>query len=287
MSERLSPDEAFALLSDGTRLDVLRALHEAPADRDPTDPTSWYPTLSFSQLRERVGMRDSGQFNYHLGKLVGHFVEQVEEGYRLTHAGYLVLGAVLAGVYTDEGEAEPVAVDEPCPVCGGTIAATYGDERMHIACRDCGERVGTSSVPPGVLEGYDPEEYPRLFDRYVRHLVDRMKAGFCIACSGRVEAELLGTDEGPMVAYRCTRCPEMASASVGEALLDHPAVVAFHHDHGVDLRETPSWELSWLLGDHAELLDDDPPRARCVVELEGDHLELVVAADATVSGVSR
>jgi DNA-binding transcriptional ArsR family regulator len=48
----LSPDAAFSVLGDETRLRILRTLGDA------TD------LLSFSELRERLGRPDSGQFNY-------------------------------------------------------------------------------------------------------------------------------------------------------------------------------------------------------------------------------
>jgi DNA-binding transcriptional ArsR family regulator len=88
-SETLSPDAAFATLGSETRFAVLRALAEAD------------DAVSFSALRDRVGMADSGQFNYHLDRLVGHFVERADDGYRLAPAGERVAEAVLSGAVTE------------------------------------------------------------------------------------------------------------------------------------------------------------------------------------------
>jgi DNA-binding transcriptional ArsR family regulator len=52
----LDPAEAFAVVGNETRLAILEALW-----RSPERP------VTFSDLRRRVGMRDSAQFNYHLG----------------------------------------------------------------------------------------------------------------------------------------------------------------------------------------------------------------------------
>ncbi len=71
----------FDLLSDETRLAIVRALAESRCD----DPGR--PALTFSELRERVGARDAGRFNYHLGKLRGVLVEKTDAGYRLTPRG--------------------------------------------------------------------------------------------------------------------------------------------------------------------------------------------------------
>jgi DNA-binding HxlR family transcriptional regulator len=53
--------EAFEVLGNEIRTAMVLEL----ADAGP---------LSFSELRERVGVTDSGRFNYHLEKLVGRFV---------------------------------------------------------------------------------------------------------------------------------------------------------------------------------------------------------------------
>lgn len=81
----LAPDDAFAVLGNGTRMEILRAL----ADAD--------DSLSFSELRDRVGVSDSGRFNYHLDKLDGHFVTDTSDGYQLQNAGKRVNKAVLSG----------------------------------------------------------------------------------------------------------------------------------------------------------------------------------------------
>lgn len=75
--------EAFGLVDDETRLEILWGLWEERIDTDhrETEP------VSFSELRGRVGVEDSGRFNYHLDQLVPRFVEQGEDGYTLTYAG--------------------------------------------------------------------------------------------------------------------------------------------------------------------------------------------------------
>ena len=72
---------AFDLLSDETRLRIVREL--AAADPDP---------LAFSALCGRLGVRDTGRFNYHLGRLRGRLVEKREGGYVLTCEGSRLAG---------------------------------------------------------------------------------------------------------------------------------------------------------------------------------------------------
>jgi hypothetical protein len=120
-SERLSPDDAFATLGNETRLGILQTLGRAGED------------LSFSVLRDRVGVEDSGQFNYHLEQLVGHFVRKTEDGYQLRRAGRRVVEAVLSGAVTDaptwtgRGSRRPVSSVAPLsrwPATGGVLRCT-------------------------------------------------------------------------------------------------------------------------------------------------------------------
>ncbi|WP_458187142.1 ArsR/SmtB family transcription factor [Haladaptatus sp. NG-WS-4] len=278
--DSLSPDEAFAVLGDETRIAILRVLFE-----NATEP------MSFSELRDAVGMRDSGQFNYHLGKLVEQFVRKTDEGYRLRLAGWQVVGAILSGTYTESGNTDPVSFDHPCPSCGGTVVATYEDERMHIRCADCKELFEAASIPPGALEGFAPEELTQRFEQYMRGLVGHARLGICLSCQGRMSPKLstdpdpengVDLEDTPVVEYRCRRCPEVVSVSLGTALLDHPAVVSFHWEHGIDLRTVSSWSLAWLTDDRPVVESETPLRVRLRVELDGDVLELVVDESLSV-----
>lgn len=101
------PVEAFAVLADETRLDILRTLAEAD------EP------LSFSRLRDRVGVRDSGRFSYHLRQLREYFVRETDGGYELGHAGSRVVAATGARSDQFDSGAEAAAdADAACPVCG-------------------------------------------------------------------------------------------------------------------------------------------------------------------------
>ena len=84
----------FELLSDETRLGIVRELAVVNADGSAENG------LSFSELRTRVGTRDSGQFNYHLGRLRGNLVEKNGAGYELTELGLVVGATVLEAATT-------------------------------------------------------------------------------------------------------------------------------------------------------------------------------------------
>lgn len=102
--------DALDVLCNEIRMSILRELAEAEG------------ALAFSELRERVGIRDSGKFNYHLTKLCSYFVRETQGGYELGHAGTRVIAAAdprggdlpTSQTETDGGEPE---ADE-CRVCG-------------------------------------------------------------------------------------------------------------------------------------------------------------------------
>lgn len=81
--------------------------------------------LSFTELRERVGVADSGRFNSHLTELCGRFVRETPAGYELGYAGAAVVDAAA-------GDVRPVGDDDadggPCPVCGEDDCS----RRIHV-----------------------------------------------------------------------------------------------------------------------------------------------------------
>jgi hypothetical protein len=65
--------DAFLLLADNTRLDIIE--HLRCADDGP---------VTYADLKNELAIHDSGRFNYHLGKLTGTFVSKTEDGYSLS-----------------------------------------------------------------------------------------------------------------------------------------------------------------------------------------------------------
>lgn len=106
---QLSPEEAFSVLGDETRLAILRTLGDA------ADP------LSFSALFDRVDYDDPSNFNYHLKKLTDHFVHKTADGYVLRQAGRRVVEAVLAETPAAEPRLERTQIDRPCFLCDAPV----------------------------------------------------------------------------------------------------------------------------------------------------------------------
>ncbi|WP_247730171.1 winged helix-turn-helix domain-containing protein [Halovivax limisalsi] len=288
------PEAAFSILADEIRIDILRALWQA-------DET----TCSFADLREAVGVRDSGQFNYHLGKLTDAFVRKTDDGYELRSAGRHVVGALLSGTYTMDGTVEELELDDPCPLCGDSLAFSYADDRATVACESC--PFGAAfPIPPGAFAGYEPAAFPAVADRYVRTLLSRARNRFCEMCAARVAPALSAeplealSDEGDaeidpqvpgqlvMVTYDCDRCGSTTQINLGTVLLDHPAVVTFHDEHGIDVRAIRLWKLgAGTAIPESTLVEDEPHRATVTYRIEDETLTLFVDDELTVRDTVR
>jgi hypothetical protein len=141
-STTLPPDEAFATLGNETRVGILRALGEAG------EP------LAFSGLFDRVDVDDSGRFNYHLDRLVGHFVHKTDDGYRLSQAGRRVVEAVLSGAVTEAPAMERTRIDQPCHYCGAPIEVSVRQDRVVKYCTACPGRTAETTGPHASDDGY-------------------------------------------------------------------------------------------------------------------------------------
>jgi DNA-binding transcriptional ArsR family regulator len=142
--------DAFGLLADPVRVEILDALWHSEETPVP-----------YSDVRDAVGLRDSGRFNYHLSKLTDHFVEKTEDGYRLRPTGLLVVNAIYAGSYVDAPSREGIDVDGTCPTCGTPLVGEYDAGMFRVSCLDCDDQLFTLSFSPRGVARRDDEAKPR------------------------------------------------------------------------------------------------------------------------------
>lgn len=275
ITEDRSAQAAFETLAHETRVEIINALGDAESG------------LSFSALREAVGERDSGQFNYHLDKLRETFIEQNEDGaYELSDAGAQVYGAVLAGRYTKSATVEDLDIDGSCPFCDGELTGAYRGTEFTVTCDACGEAMTQSAIPPGVFEPYDVEEYPRVAWQYLTTRQMIADAGFCQLCSGPVERTVEPVEhsldiELVTVRWRCQRCGGYFLSTLPAGIAHHEVIRSFARDHGRDVDE-PIWEAGWLLMGESWVEADDPLRIAIEVELEDEVLCMTLDGELSV-----
>lgn len=313
--------KAFKLLGDETRLAILLALWEA------YDPYAEDNTVSFSTLFERVGVRDSGNFTYHLNKLVGHYVEEVDRGYRLRHSGMKIVRAVIAGSGIKDRRLSRTEIPRSCYHCGGTVELTYENERLYQICSECEGNIGPTSTeraPEGTLAAYNDFNPAGLANRsagdvfvagtieYI-HGIKLLIRGVCPECSGRIEKSLhiceshdappgelcpecgtsmRGGANAARVSYVCSVCKHNGSYPAWVAIFDHPEIMSFYYDHGVDtsfgLEDPEECARLWdRFKKDQSLVSNDPVRIRVTVASGGNELRLVLDGDLDVIDTER
>lgn len=310
-TDRLPPDEAFAVLGDETRFGILRTL----GDLD--------PPVSFSTLYERSDVDDSGGFNYHLDRMVGHFVERVDDGYRLATAGRRVVEAVLSGAVTERPDLPLTGVDEPCPYCGASTLVRWDRGGVELFCPACDGRygrrcceggppeeaatagyLGRYPMPPAGVQDRDPEAALGAAWTWGNLEILSLSSGVCPRCSGTVEwtATVCGTHDaadGPCrecggryvvgAAAACTNCiletggePLVALAANTDLL----ALLAANGYNPVDPEHIHPVEA--VHGEYEETVHaTDPLRATYTFSTDGESVSLTVDETLTVVETGR
>ena len=300
----LSPDEAFATLGNETRVRILRVLGEAE------EP------LSFTELRDRVGIRQGGQFNYHLEKVVGHFVSKTDEGYRLDTAGRRVVEAVLSGAVTESPVVARTRIDWPCELCGAPVEMVYEQERVERYCTECagtyGEPtrpaqsteygyLGAFSLPTAGFSGRSPLELQQAAAVWGHLEVLMAVVGVCPRCSARVEYSLRVCEAHDATDGRCDQCDNRHAVwltldcpnciydlrgAVGGMLVVHTELQAFLAARGLNLL-SPSSRYPGVVWDFdEEVLGTDPLSARYTFTVDGDAISLTVGEELDVVDVT-
>ncbi|WP_232703333.1 DUF7351 domain-containing protein [Halobacterium wangiae] len=274
----LTPAEAFAILGNEHRIAILRAV--AAAERDVADASEPYG-LSFSELFDRVDLEATSQFAYHLDRLVGSFLRETEDGYRFTAAGERVVRAVLAGTYNEDPSFEPLTVEGRCPACdASTLVASYDTDQLAVTCADCGTRVFSQTLPPSAAVDRSPRDALESGSLRARHDFSLAVQGTCPTCAGVTDAELRTGGTGQhVIACTCRQCGQTVFGPIAFAVLEHPAVVAFYWEHGVNLAERPVWQIvADLLSDRwsSTVTSESPFAASLVVSFGDDELQLTL-----------
>ena len=301
-------NDAFKLLSDRTRLELLEALWEA---HDPTDPSP----MRFADLRERVSADDPGQIHYHLDKLTDHFVRHSEEGYQLRESGKRIVRMLLSGTALDDPEIEPVEINESCPYCGGQPLYSYRNGRRYLECTDCDVRcvpsfppgvISMSEFPPSGLRDRTPNEISAADWIWSAHRRASVMDGVCPECAGNMPITSINIcdDHQPnwdeyqfcencesifrmLVSHSCEQCKYRWSMPISNYLTREPAVTAFYYEHGIEFDFSTVDQFSLLLDVEKELLSEDPLRIRMTIPVEGDKLSLTLDGQMEAVSIER
>ncbi|WP_423746132.1 hypothetical protein V5735_17915 (plasmid) [Haladaptatus sp. SPP-AMP-3] len=272
--------EALDSVSNSTRVEILRVLADAHGD-SPTGP--W---LAYSELREAVGIRDNGNFNYHLDQL-GGLVVKGSSGYRLSRIGMSVVSAISSGVFDTEWTWGPIDAPGHCRRCDDSLQLRYEGGILWLSC-GIDEHSVPLSIPPSLLESHPEGSEAEIVER-IAFLENQWgsltRRGICSECQGYVEGRIETIPEDPDHYHyhgRCRRCGFHHGIPVGMFLASHPAVTSFYYERGVDVLTTPFWTLEFCAPGRETVLSTDPLRLGVDANLDGETLSLTLNRDGTV-----
>jgi len=301
----LSPDEAFSVLGNETRLAALRALGESD------EP------CSFSELHDAVDVDDSGQFNYHLDKLVGHFVRKTDDGYELRQPGRRVVEAVLSGAVTETPTFDRTPVDQRCEYCESPVEARWCEGSVELFCTSCDGKfeynrsaqaepgyLGRLTLPPAGLRGRDADEIVRTAWTWTQLEVMAFASGICPRCSATVEHDLSVCERhdasdglceschrhhAVTTRVHCTNCIYRSGGAALLGTLTNVDVFDFLTDHGLNpVRPEDIHRVNQAHEDYEEaILSTDPLRVRFTINVDGDRLAVTVDEDLQVVETTR
>ncbi|WP_135306441.1 winged helix-turn-helix domain-containing protein [Haloarcula amylovorans] len=266
---RTGIESALDLLSNETRFDILRAL----ASQQFEEPGA--SGMTFSDLFAEAATDDSGNFNYHLNRLLDRLVVKEGECYRLTHGGIQLFSLLQATTYAPEHEHRTIQLDRNCPLCPADLSATYREGYLEIGCGD--HLVLEIYVPPSWIESRSTDAFLDCVSLLFHHHIEKIAASICPLCWGAL-GHGLRTDEQPyplQYYYPCSQCGTELRLVPPQTVMHHREVEAFYRDRGIELRETPPWKLYDTYGEMRVL-----PGADARVEFE-----LSVKGDTTVMTV--
>ncbi|MFC7057116.1 DUF7351 domain-containing protein [Halovenus salina] len=270
----------FKLVTEETRATILGTLASYQAE-NPHDSG-----IGFNELREAAGIGDSGKFNYHLDKLQPAYVKQTESGYALTNAGVSLVGTLRAGVGAETVRG-PETLDAACSICDTELTVRYEDAILSVSCEN-DHSDPRDYLPPRAVDGRTLQEAVSLQKRRTMHDCEFIREGVCPACFDDVECKYTVLD-APQASHvlvaTCEGCGRVSGSPLGMYLLREPPVVAFYHDHGVDVTETPLWTLDLVIAEPT-LRSEDPLQLSLSVERDGEQLTLVVDEAHNCSTVS-
>jgi DNA-binding transcriptional ArsR family regulator len=230
-------EEAFELLGDPTRLDLIRVLATARGEG----------SLSYAELMDAVGAEDSGRFNYHLDRLVGSYVRKTEGGYVPTASATALYRTMLAYRPTADPERTTFGRAGTCQECGGELTARGHNGYLNVVCRDCETTAFGYVLPTGAMADRSDTAVLRAVETVFLAHLDVIAAGICPFCWSSVTTRLEvdhGTDPPPAWVV-CDTCEFGVTSDPGPLLERSPevrAVDAAGHDPSAEwLWERPPW----------------------------------------------
>lgn len=290
-------DELLGLLGNETRMGIMQALwQEFSFSAYVTESRDGVP---FAELQEGAGVDDSGNFNYHLGRLTGVLVRDREDGYVLTPLGYNLMQAIDQYADFSYDVREPRVIDSPCPYCGGDLVAAYRRGIVSIRCEGCGGLASGGNFTFVEVSGTGTTalSMATLLDAATLEMFSKIRAsryGFCWNCSGSLDRTLeqcrKHSPTGSGICDRCDHryrtevavdCPTCGTSGGGPVLeyaILSPAATAFFDDCGCGPAAVGPWQyrLTALGAADETVVGTEPLEVEVAFTCDGENCRVTV-----------
>lgn len=287
----VEPDvvDAIASLGNRNRLEILLALERAQRERR----EQWL-SMTFSELYDAVDVESTSQFSYHLDRLVGPFLAETPEGYRLTYSGDRIVRTVRSGVYESAVAFDDAEVDGTCPFCSAAaLVATVDHEHFRVRCEGCETALVTDVLPRSQTRNRTPSEIVDSVGRRIWGSALQVHGGVCPECNGCMNAALESHSHDGRTFYAlehaCRECGLVVHLPIEVTAALHPAAIAFFWDWGVSVFDFPLWQFFDLLATDAVTTDvdsEDPLEATVTFVVDDHRRSLTVDDSLQVSPVA-
>ncbi|MFP9193747.1 ArsR/SmtB family transcription factor [Natronosalvus vescus] len=283
--------EAIGALGNEQRLQILLALAETTNDHQ----DQWH-AMSFTALYEAVDIGSTSQFSYHLSKLVGPFITETDDGYRLTYGGDKLVRGLRSGIYESTTGFEERTVAGTCVFCEtDALVAALENELFVVRCTACESTLLTDSFPTSQERHRTPEEIIDSFGSRIWSSVVLLRGGVCPECYGPVDTavDAHDHDHDHRTAYThrstCEGCRFVIHLPLEVVAAFHPAAIGFLWEHGISLFELTLWEMFAFIVNgqmRTRVRSLEPFDATVTLAVDGAGLELQFDETHSVSNVN-
>lgn len=284
MTPAASSTDLFDLIGQASRMSILQALLEE-------DRVSDDAFISFSALKRRTEIEDTGRFNYHLGKLSGTLVVNTDDGYRLSKFGRRILRPMATGYYDPDLPFDGLDLPGACPDCGRPIRVRLVEGVLQVACSSDHVVNYGLVASPGLIAEHSQQDARTALGTLTTHAVELGTAGVCPVCHGPADGEIERMESRECYVFRapCEKCGNGFMCPIGGCISTHPEVIGFYADHDVDLRQTVPWRHPFRRPGVEEIISSNPLRIGVLVggELPGESLYVTLNRTGDVRTINR
>ncbi|MFC4542471.1 helix-turn-helix domain-containing protein [Halosolutus amylolyticus] len=278
--------DAVNALGNSKRLEILLALDKVEQEHQ----KPWH-TMSFTELYDAIDVDSTSQFSYHLDQLVGQFVSETADGYRLTYSGNKIVRTIVSGVYESTSTFEDSEVSGACLFCGeASLLATLDAEQFRIRCTSCDATLVTDFFPKSQTRGRTTAEIIESVGYRIWSMYIQLRGDVCPECFGRVDTTVDVYEHNGKSHHlhisSCRECQHIVSIPIEVTVAFHPAVLHRFWEHGISLLDVPLWEFfEYIVSDVivTDIVSDDPFAATFEITPNDETIYLKMDDTGTVS----